>query len=54
MNLLIKILITSGLVLLIANFMPVYLMGIGTPVEILKGIALGVDIFDSRMPTQNG
>jgi len=32
---------------------PVYLMGIGTPVEILKGIALGVDIFDSRMPTQN-
>lgn len=32
---------------------PVYLMGIGNPVEILKGIALGVDIFDSRMPTQN-
>jgi queuine tRNA-ribosyltransferase len=32
---------------------PVYLMGIGTPVEILKGISLGVDVFDSRMPTQN-
>jgi len=32
---------------------PIYLMGIGTPVEILKGIELGVDIFDSRMPTQN-
>jgi queuine tRNA-ribosyltransferase len=32
---------------------PVYLMGIGNPVEILKGIELGVDIFDSRMPTQN-
>jgi len=32
---------------------PVYLMGIGTPNEILDGIALGVDIFDSRMPTQN-
>jgi queuine tRNA-ribosyltransferase len=32
---------------------PVYLMGIGTPIEILRGIALGVDIFDSRMPTQN-
>ncbi len=32
---------------------PVYLMGIGTPIEILKGISLGVDIFDSRMPTQN-
>jgi queuine tRNA-ribosyltransferase len=32
---------------------PIYLMGIGTPVEIIKGIALGVDVFDSRMPTQN-
>jgi len=32
---------------------PIYLMGIGTPVEILKAISLGVDIFDSRMPTQN-
>jgi queuine tRNA-ribosyltransferase len=32
---------------------PVYLMGIGNPVENLKGISLGVDIFDSRMPTQN-
>jgi queuine tRNA-ribosyltransferase len=32
---------------------PVYLMGIGNPIEILKGIELGVDIFDSRMPTQN-
>jgi len=32
---------------------PVYLMGIGTPLEILKGISLGVDVFDSRMPTQS-
>lgn len=32
---------------------PVYLMGIGDPIEILKGISLGVDIFDSRLPTQN-
>ena len=32
---------------------PIYLMGIGNPVEILKAIELGVDIFDSRMPTQN-
>jgi len=32
---------------------PIYLMGIGTPLEILKGIAMGVDVFDSRMPTQN-
>lgn len=32
---------------------PVYLMGIGTPVEILEAISLGCDIFDSRMPTQS-
>jgi queuine tRNA-ribosyltransferase len=32
---------------------PIYLMGIGDPVEILKGISMGVDIFDSRLPTQN-
>lgn len=32
---------------------PIYLMGIGNPVEILRAIELGVDIFDSRMPTQN-
>jgi queuine tRNA-ribosyltransferase len=32
---------------------PIYLMGIGTPLEILKGIAEGIDIFDSRIPTQS-
>lgn len=32
---------------------PIYLMGIGDPVEILEAISHGVDIFDSRMPTQN-
>jgi len=32
---------------------PIYLMGIGDPVEILESIEKGVDIFDSRMPTQN-
>jgi queuine tRNA-ribosyltransferase len=32
---------------------PIYLMGIGNPVEILEAISYGVDIFDSRMPTQN-
>ena len=32
---------------------PIYLMGIGDPLEILEAIELGVDIFDSRMPTQN-
>lgn len=32
---------------------PVYLMGIGSPVEILEAVSFGCDIFDSRMPTQN-
>ena len=32
---------------------PIYLMGIGDPVEILEAIERGIDIFDSRMPTQN-
>jgi len=32
---------------------PIYLMGIGDPVEILEAINMGCDIFDSRLPTQN-
>lgn len=32
---------------------PVYLMGIGTPPEILEAVSRGVDMFDSRFPTQN-
>jgi queuine tRNA-ribosyltransferase len=33
---------------------PRYLMGVGTPVNILESIALGVDMFDCVMPTRNG
>ncbi|MFM9984693.1 MAG: tRNA guanosine(34) transglycosylase Tgt [Flavobacteriales bacterium] len=32
---------------------PRYLMGVGTPVNILEGIALGIDMFDCVMPTRN-
>jgi len=32
---------------------PRYLMGVGTPINILEGIALGVDMFDCVMPTRN-
>ena len=32
---------------------PRYLMGVGTPINILENIALGVDIFDCVMPTRN-
>lgn len=33
---------------------PRYLMGVGTPANILEGIAQGVDMFDCVMPTRNG
>ena len=33
---------------------PRYLMGVGTPQNILEGIARGVDMFDCVMPTRNG
>ncbi|MBQ9254835.1 MAG: tRNA guanosine(34) transglycosylase Tgt [Bacteroidales bacterium] len=33
---------------------PRYLMGVGTPQNILEGIALGIDMFDCVMPTRNG
>jgi len=33
---------------------PRYLMGVGTPVNLLESIARGVDMFDCVMPTRNG
>jgi len=33
---------------------PRYLMGVGTPENILEGIARGIDMFDCVMPTRNG
>lgn len=32
---------------------PRYLMGVGTPVNILESIALGIDMFDCVLPTRN-
>ena len=32
---------------------PRYLMGVGTPVSIIKGVARGVDLFDCVMPSRN-
>jgi len=34
--------------------LPRYLMGVGTPVNILEGIERGIDMFDCVMPTRNG
>ena len=33
---------------------PRYLMGVGTPTNLIENIALGVDMFDCVMPTRNG
>ena len=33
---------------------PRYLMGVGTPVNILEGIERGIDMFDCVIPTRNG
>ena len=33
---------------------PRYLMGVGTPVDILEAIARGIDMFDCVLPTRNG
>ena len=33
---------------------PRYLMGVGTPVNLLEAIDLGIDMFDCVMPTRNG
>lgn len=32
---------------------PRYLMGVGTPINLLESIALGIDMFDCVMPTRN-
>lgn len=39
---------------ILPNDKPRYLMGVGTPWNILENIALGVDMFDCVMPTRNG
>lgn len=42
----------------VEEYMPVdrprYLMGVGTPVNIIEGVARGVDFFDCVMPARNG
>lgn len=39
---------------ILPNDKPRYLMGVGTPVNILEGIERGVDMFDCVMPCRNG
>ena len=46
-----------GMTELVCNILPAdkprYLMGVGTPANILECIALGIDMFDCVMPTRN-
>ena len=45
--------VLDGLVPTMPRDKPRYLMGVGTPRDILRGIAAGVDMFDCVMPTRN-
>ena len=38
---------------ILPNNKPRYLMGVGTPVNLLENIALGIDMFDCVMPSRN-
>ena len=38
---------------LLPNSKPRYLMGVGTPLDLLEGVARGVDMFDCVLPTRN-
>jgi len=46
-----------GMTEIVCNILPLdkprYLMGVGTPINILESIALGVDMFDCVMPSRN-
>lgn len=36
------------------DHLPRYLMGVGTPLDLIESVARGVDMFDCVMPTRNG
>ncbi|XWN34830.1 MAG: tRNA guanosine(34) transglycosylase Tgt [Roseivirga sp.] len=46
--------VTSWVCAILPTDKPRYLMGVGTPRDLLECIALGVDMFDCVMPTRNG
>ena len=46
--------ITSFTCELLPQDKPRYLMGVGTPLDIIESVACGVDMFDCVMPTRNG
>lgn len=46
--------ITDQVTQILPEQKPRYLMGVGTPANILESIAMGVDMFDCVMPSRNG
>jgi len=46
--------ITEGVCKILPEDKPRYLMGVGTPANLLECIALGIDMFDCVIPTRNG
>lgn len=46
--------ITDQVTSILPENKPRYLMGVGTPANILEGIGMGVDMFDCVMPSRNG
>ncbi|MDR2825233.1 MAG: tRNA guanosine(34) transglycosylase Tgt [Deltaproteobacteria bacterium] len=43
----------AGTAALLPEDKPHYLMGVGTPLDIITGISLGIDMFDCVLPTRN-
>ena len=46
--------VMHGLMPAMPNARPRYLMGVGTPQDLVRGVQQGVDMFDCVMPTRNG
>ncbi|MEO8269517.1 MAG: tRNA guanosine(34) transglycosylase Tgt [Aureliella sp.] len=46
--------VINGTTLHLPSDKPRYLMGVGRPIDLLEGIAGGIDMFDCVMPTRNG
>ncbi len=46
--------IIDGIVPLMPDVQPRYLMGVGTPEDLIEAVARGVDMFDCVLPTRNG
>lgn len=46
--------VLEGVLPIMPTHKPRYLMGVGTPDDLLKAVALGIDMFDCVMPTRSG